>query len=40
MPPIFPTGMAMAFELAAYGAFTGVFYQLLPKKTGMLFVLS
>ncbi|QNL44382.1 ECF transporter S component [Oscillibacter hominis] len=38
MPPIFPTGMAMAFELAAYGAFTGVFYQLLPKKTGMLFV--
>ena len=38
MPPIFPTGMAMAFELAAYGAFTGVFYQLRPKKTGMLFV--
>ena len=38
MPPIFPTGMAMAFELAAYGAFTGVFYRLLPKRTSMLFV--
>jgi len=26
MPPIFPTGAAMAFELAAYGLFAGLFY--------------
>lgn len=27
MPPIFPTGMAMAFELAAYGFLSGFLYQ-------------
>lgn len=32
MPPIFPTGVAMCFELAAYGALTGVLYRALPKK--------
>jgi len=32
MPPIFPTGTAMAFELAAYGAVSGLMYRLLPKK--------
>lgn len=32
MPPIFPTGVAMAFELAAYGLFAGLLYRLLPKK--------
>lgn len=32
MPPMFPTAVAMSFELAAYGFFTGVFYRLLPKK--------
>jgi len=32
MPPIFPTGTAMAFELAAYGAVTGLLYRMLPKK--------
>jgi len=37
MPPIYPVGVAMAFELAAYGAFTGVLYHLLPKKTGMVY---
>ncbi len=26
MPPIFPTGIAMAFELAAYGFLTGLLY--------------
>ncbi|MCI2057517.1 MAG: ECF transporter S component [Oscillibacter sp.] len=26
MPPIFPTGVAMAFELAAYGAIVGFLY--------------
>lgn len=33
MPPMFPTGVAMAFELAAYGAFAGLLYKILPKKT-------
>lgn len=33
MPPIFPIGIAMAFELAAYGLAAGILYRLLPKKT-------
>lgn len=33
MPPIFPIGIAMCFELAAYGAVSGFLYKLLPKKT-------
>jgi thiamine transporter ThiT len=32
MPPMFPTAVAMAFELAAYGLLTGMLYKLLPKK--------
>lgn len=32
MPPIYPIGIAMCFELAAYGAVSGILYQLLPKK--------
>ncbi len=32
MPPMFPTAVAMAFELAAYGCATGLLYRLLPKK--------
>ncbi len=32
MPP-FPTCLSMAFELAAYGLFSGLLYRLLPKKT-------
>lgn len=32
MPPVFPIGIAMCFELAAYGAVSGVLYKLLPKK--------
>ncbi len=32
MPQIFPTGLAMCFELAAYGAISGYMYSLLPKK--------
>ena len=27
MPPIFPTGVAMAFELATYGVVTGLLYK-------------
>ncbi len=32
MPPLFPTAMAMTFELAAYGAIAGLMYKLLPGK--------
>ena len=32
MPP-FPAYVAMAFELAGYGLFSGLLYRLLPKKT-------
>lgn len=37
MPPM-PTALVMAFELAAYGAFAGIFYHLLPKKTANIYV--
>lgn len=37
MPPIL-TALVMTFELAAYGAFAGIFYKLLPKKTAYLYV--
>ena len=32
MPPIFPTALCMALELAAYGAVAGIMHKLLPKK--------
>ena len=32
MPPLFPTALCMAFELAAYGAVAGFMHRLLPKK--------
>ncbi|MFA5765365.1 MAG: ECF transporter S component [Bacilli bacterium] len=32
LPPIYPTGVAMAFELAAYGAISGLLYSFLGKK--------
>ncbi len=32
MPPMFPTALAMAFELATYGAIAGCAYAMLPKK--------
>ena len=38
MPPMFPTAVAMAFELAAYGCMTGLFYKLLPKKPVYVYV--
>ena len=37
MPPLFPSAVAMAFELAAYGFFTGVCYRKLPKKALYLY---
>ena len=32
MPPLFPTALCMAFELAAYGAIAGLMHKHLPKK--------
>ena len=32
MPPIFPTGLAMCFELATYGLVAGMLYRVLPKR--------
>lgn len=32
MPPLFPTGVAMCFELAAYGSIAGKTFRILPKK--------
>lgn len=38
MPPIFPTGTAMCFELAVYGLVSGLLYVRLPKKTASIYV--
>ncbi len=32
MPPLFPTAVCMAFEVAAYGAVAGLMHKLLPRK--------
>ena len=32
MPPLFPTAVSMAFELATYGLLAGLLYRVLPKK--------
>ena len=32
MPPLFPTGAAMCFELATYGLISGLLYNRLPRK--------
>lgn len=32
MPPLFPTGLAMCLELAAYGLIAGAMYRAMPKK--------
>lgn len=38
MPPLFPTGLAMCFELVAYGLIAGLMYARLPKKTQYIYV--
>ena len=38
MPPIFPTGVAMCFELAGYGLVSGLLYRKLPKKPVNVYV--
>ena len=32
MPPLFPTALCMAFELAAYGFLAGFLYKKFPKQ--------
>lgn len=32
MPPLFPTALCMALELAAYGAVSGLMHKILPPK--------
>lgn len=38
MPPIFPTGVSMAFELAVYGIAAGLLYKMLPRKIPFIYV--
>lgn len=38
MPPLFPTAVCMAFELAAYGAVAGLMHKVLPKKKLYIYV--
>lgn len=33
IPLLYPVAFIMSFELATYGLITGLFYQILPKKT-------
>ena len=37
MPPIFPTALCMAFELAVYGAAAGLMHKLFPKKKAFIY---
>jgi riboflavin transporter FmnP len=37
MPPMFPTAVAMAFELGTYGCITGLLYRLFPKKNSFIY---
>ncbi len=37
-PPMFPTAVCMAFELAAYGAVAGLMHGLLPRKKPYIYV--
>lgn len=36
-PPIYPQGVSMAFELAAYGLLSGLLYRAFPKKNGYIY---
>lgn len=38
MPPLFPTAVAMSFELAVYGSLAGTLYRVLPKKKINIYV--
>ena len=38
MPPMYPTAISMAFELAAYGAISGLLYAKLPKTKASVYI--
>ena len=38
MPPLYPTAIAMTFELAVYGAAAGLLYRHLPRKPWSVYV--
>ena len=38
MPPLFPTAVCMAFELATYGAVAGLLHRILPRKKACIYV--
>lgn len=38
MPPLFPSAICMAFELATYGAVAGILYKVLPRKKVYVYV--
>ena len=38
MPVLFPTAVAMAFELAVYGTLAGLLYHLLPRRRWTVYV--
>lgn len=38
MPPMVPTALAMAFELAAYGGVAGAVYGRLPRRLGSVYI--
>ena len=38
MPPLFPVAVAMAFELAAYGAIAGLMHRALPRKKPLIYL--
>ena len=38
MPPLFPTALSMAFELATYGFASAIFYKIFPKKKGFIYL--
>ena len=37
MPPMFPVAICMSFELAAYGAVSGLLYSKLPRKKSSVY---
>lgn len=37
MPPMFPTAVCMAFELATYGFISGLLYRRLPRSRGSVY---
>lgn len=38
MPPMFPAAVSMSFELAAYGAVSGLLYEKLPRRKSSVYI--